>query len=48
MAQGASALSFDVAHGRAVSDLTVYLGQLHHGHDAAGVDVHPTEDWWSS
>jgi alkylation response protein AidB-like acyl-CoA dehydrogenase len=48
VAQGASALSFDVAHGRAVSDLTVYLGQLHHGHDAAAVQVHPSDDWWSS
>jgi alkylation response protein AidB-like acyl-CoA dehydrogenase len=48
VAQGASALSFDVAHGRAVSDLTVYLGQLHHGHDAAGVEVDPSVDWWSS
>ncbi len=47
-AQGASALSFDVAHGRAVSDLTVYLGQLHHGHDAAGVEHEPSDDWWSS
>ena len=28
MAQGATALSFDQRHGRAVNDLTVYLGQL--------------------
>jgi alkylation response protein AidB-like acyl-CoA dehydrogenase len=48
VAQGASALSFEVGHGRAVSDLTVYLGQLHHGHDAAAVQVHSFDDWWSS
>ena len=48
VAQGASAISFDVSHGRAVSDLTVYLGQLHHGHDAAGVEAESSDDWWSS
>jgi alkylation response protein AidB-like acyl-CoA dehydrogenase len=48
VAQGASALSFQARHGRAVSDLTVYLGQLHHGHDAAAVQLHPADDWWSS
>jgi alkylation response protein AidB-like acyl-CoA dehydrogenase len=46
--QGESALCFDVDHGRAVTDLTVYLGQLHFGTDAAGVEVHPADDWWSS
>jgi hypothetical protein len=52
VAQGARALSFDVAHGRAVSDLVVYLGQLHHGHAAAAVaaDVAPSalDAWWSA
>ena len=48
VAQGATALSFDQRHGRAVSDLTVYLGQLHHGHDEAVVQAHPGDDWWSS
>ena len=48
VAQGASALSFEAEHGRAVSDLTVYLGQLHHGHDAAAVLAHSFDDWWSS
>jgi alkylation response protein AidB-like acyl-CoA dehydrogenase len=47
-AQGATALSFDQLHGRAVSDLTVYLGQLHHGHDAAQVEADPGDDWWTS
>ena len=48
VAQGATALSFDARHGRAISDLTVYLGQLHHGHDEAGVEGHSGDDWWSS
>ncbi len=31
-----------------VTDLTVYLGQLHFGVDAASVDIHAGDDWWSS
>ncbi len=46
--QGASALCFDAAHGRAVADLTVYLGQLHHGTDAASIDPTAGDDWWSA
>lgn len=37
IAGGASPLAFDRQHARALADLTVYLGQLHHGHDAAGI-----------
>ena len=46
--QGASALCFDADHGRAVADLTVYLGQLHHGTDAASIDAGADDDWWSA
>ena len=38
-AQGASALCFDETHARAVVDLTVYLGQVHDGFDAAGISL---------
>jgi hypothetical protein len=52
VAQGASALCFDADHSRAVADLTVYLGQLHHGTDAAtidaGLDRVDDDDWWSA
>jgi alkylation response protein AidB-like acyl-CoA dehydrogenase len=49
VAQGASALCFDAGHGRAVADLTVYLGQLHHGTDAATIDPAAAGDeWWSA
>ena len=48
VAQGASALCFDADHGRAVTDLTVYLGQLHHGTDAATIDADADDDWWSA
>jgi alkylation response protein AidB-like acyl-CoA dehydrogenase len=48
VARGAAALSFEPEHGRAVRDLTVYLGQLHHGHDDALVQPHAADDWWSS
>jgi alkylation response protein AidB-like acyl-CoA dehydrogenase len=47
-AQGAGALCFAPAHARAVADLTVYLGQFHHGADAAGVVVGADDDWWTS
>lgn len=47
-AQGAGALCFDRAHARAVADLTVYVRQLHHGRDAAAVEVRADDDWWSS
>jgi alkylation response protein AidB-like acyl-CoA dehydrogenase len=47
-AQGAGALCFDRDHARAVADLTVYVRQLHHGRDAAAVEVRPDDDWWSS
>jgi len=50
-AQGAGALCFDPAHARAIADLTVYLRQLHPGHDPAAIDLsRPAEaglDWWS-
>lgn len=42
VAQGATSLCFDPPHARAVADLTVYLGQLHDGYDAAGID--PDDD----
>jgi hypothetical protein len=49
VAQGASALCFDADHGRAIADLTVYLGQLHHGTDAATIDPAAADDeWWST
>jgi alkylation response protein AidB-like acyl-CoA dehydrogenase len=47
-AQGAAALCFDAGHGRAVTDLTVYLGQLHHGTDAATIEADDADDWWST
>ncbi|MET0325541.1 MAG: acyl-CoA dehydrogenase family protein [Ilumatobacteraceae bacterium] len=47
-AQGAGALCFDADHARAVADLTVYVRQLHHGRDAAAVEVRADDDWWSS
>lgn len=47
-AQGAGALCFDPVHARAVTDLMVYLRQLHHGRDAAAVEVPVADDWWSS
>jgi alkylation response protein AidB-like acyl-CoA dehydrogenase len=46
-AQGASALCFDEQHARAVSDLAVYLGQLHPGHDASTVEP-DADGWWSA
>jgi alkylation response protein AidB-like acyl-CoA dehydrogenase len=46
--QGASALCFDAGHGRAITDLTVYLGQLHHGTDAATIDPAGDDDWWTA
>ena len=47
VAQGATALCFDADHARAIADLTVYLGQLHHGTDAATIDPAADEDdWW--
>jgi alkylation response protein AidB-like acyl-CoA dehydrogenase len=47
-AQGATALCFDEAHAHAVADLTVYLAQLHPGHDAAAVRADDDDDlWWS-
>jgi hypothetical protein len=48
VAQGATPLAFDGRHGRAVADLTVYLAQLHHGHDATAVELDPSDDWWST
>ena len=49
VAQGASALCFDADHARAVADLTVYLGQLHHGTDAATIDPDAADDdWWTA
>jgi alkylation response protein AidB-like acyl-CoA dehydrogenase len=47
-AQGAGALCFAPQHARAVADLTVYLGQFHHGTDAAGVVARPDREWWTS
>jgi alkylation response protein AidB-like acyl-CoA dehydrogenase len=50
-AQGAGALCFDPGHARAIADLTVYLRQLHPGHDPAAIELgRPAEaelDWWS-
>lgn len=46
-AQGATALCFDERHARAVSDLAVYLGQLHPGHDASTVEPNTDDGWWS-
>jgi hypothetical protein len=46
-AQGASALCFDAGHARRIADLTVYLGQLHFGSDAASVEP-ASEAWWSA
>lgn len=45
---GATALCFDRAHARAVADLTVYLGQFHHGSDAAAVPADGDEQWWTA
>jgi alkylation response protein AidB-like acyl-CoA dehydrogenase len=47
-AQGAAALCFAPRHARAVADLTVYLGQFHHGADAAGVHIQADSEWWTS
>jgi alkylation response protein AidB-like acyl-CoA dehydrogenase len=47
-AQGAGALCYEPDHARAVADLTVYVRQLHHGRDAAAIEVRPDGDWWSS
>jgi hypothetical protein len=48
VAQGATALCFDADHERAIADLTVYLGQLHHGTDAASIETAGEDDWWSA
>jgi alkylation response protein AidB-like acyl-CoA dehydrogenase len=47
-AQGAAALCFAPHHARAVADLTVYLGQFHHGVDAAGVSIQSDNEWWTA
>lgn len=47
-ADGATALCFEPDHGRALADLTVYLGQYHHGADAAAVPPERDDEWWTA